>query len=337
MKARWLAACAVAALCVGGISTAAQAQSDSEALRRLEARIDALAKENASLKSRLSKVEAAPRAARTKQDQGYVGPIGKPGTDPTPQQVNAAREAFAADMPVAVKYAPPPRPACATFGGWNIGVHGGWASLDSRWVDRDAWVDNFGTDWALGTVSNQHGGATLGGQIGYLWQSGCTVFGFEIDGAWADLDETRIYDSSSGTGTALTLQHDLQWYGSARTRTGLIVDNLMLYVTGGLAYAKIDSTWTISDPSPVQTFNVSKDNRWGGVLGVGAEWAFNPNWSLRTEFLYYIFQEVHTSGTSTNGQFVNFDSQDSMWVTRIALNYRWGGGDYGKAPVQAKY
>lgn len=331
-----LAACAVAALCVGGISTGAQAQSDSEAMRRLEAKIDSLAKENATLKSRLTKVEAAPRAASAKKDQGYVGPIGNSSVNPTPQQVNAAREAYAADMPVAVKYAPPPRPACAQFGGWQIGINGGWASIDSRWVDRDAWVDNFTTDWALGTVSNQHGGVTIGGHLGYLWQSGCTVFGFEFDAAWADLERNKIYDSTGGgAGTVLTLNNDLQWYGSARTRTGLIVDNLMLYVTGGLAYAKIDNTWTINDPAGFQTFSAD-NSRWGGVLGLGAEWAFNANWSLRTEFLYYIFQEVHTNGvTVTNGQVVNFDSQDSMWVSRFALTYRWG--DYGKAPVMAKY
>ena len=306
-------------------------------MRRLEAKIDALAKENASLKSRLNKVEAQPRAARAKQEPGYVGPVGRPSGEPTPQQVQAARESFAADMPVVTKYAPPPRPACAQFGGWNVGLNVGWASIDSRWVDRDAWVDNFGTDWALGTVSNQHGGVTVGGHAGYLWQSGCTVWGFELDAAWADLDRTRVYDSSAGTGTALTLTNDLQWYGSLRTRTGLIVDNLLLYVTGGLAYAKIDNTWTINDPAAVQTF-AADDSRWGGVLGVGAEWAFNANWSVRTEFLYYIFKEVETSGVSTNGQAVSFDSQDSMWVTRFALTYRWGGGDYyGKAPVQAKY
>jgi outer membrane immunogenic protein len=136
----------------------------------------------------------------------------------------------------------------------------------------------------------------------------------------------------------LTLTNDVQWYGSLRSRTGLIVDNLLLYVTGGFAYAKIDNIWTINDPNTaptVESFS-AKDNRWGGVLGVGAEWAFNANWSIRTEFLYYIFKEVETSGFSQNAPGpVNFDSQDSMWVTRFAINYRFG--DYGKAPVAARY
>ena len=325
---RALTTCAVASLCLAAAVTPLHAESTDEALRRLEAKIDVLAKENSSLRARLSRVEAAPRTAKPKREQGYVGPIGKPSTDPTPQQIAAGHAANA--------YAPPAQPACAQFGGWNIGVNGGWASIDSRWVDRDAWVDNFSTDWALGTVSNQHGGATVGGHLGYLWQAGCTVFGFEVDAAWADLDNTKVYDSSGGTGTALTLTNDLQWYGSLRTRTGLIVDNLMLYMTGGLAYAKIDNTWTITDPNnPTQSF-AAKDKRWGGVLGGGAEWAFNSNWSLRTEVLYYIFKEVETSGfTVSNGQPVNFDSQDSMWVTRFALTYRFS--DYGKAPLMSKY
>jgi hypothetical protein len=85
-------------LAVAGLSSVAlvggaQAQTSDEAIKRLEAKIDALAKENMSLRTRLTRVEAAPRAAKPKQEQGYVGPIGKPSAEPTPQQIAAARAA----------------------------------------------------------------------------------------------------------------------------------------------------------------------------------------------------------------------------------------------------
>ena len=75
--------------------------------------------------------------------------------------------------------------------------------------------------------------------------------------------------------------------------------------------------------------------RWGGVVGVGTEWAINNNWSLKSEFLYMAFERdevnfvspVHNPGVNQR-----FESQDSVWVSRIGLNYRFGGG-----PVMAKY
>ncbi len=35
----------------------------------------------------------------------------------------------------------------------------------------------------------------------------------------------------------LAVSNNLQSFGTVRARTGVVVDNLMLYVTGGLAYA----------------------------------------------------------------------------------------------------
>ena len=42
--------------------------------------------------------------------------------------------------------------------------------------------------------------------------------------------------------------------------------------------------------------------------------------------LYARFTERTTNGISANGPGpVNFDTQDSLWVTRIGVNYRFGG------------
>ena len=94
---------AIACLTGAALAGNAHAQASDDAIRRLEAKIDALAQENAALRSRLTKVEAAPRVVRQKPEQTY--PAARSQTGPSPQQVAAAREAFAADMPV--KYAAP--------------------------------------------------------------------------------------------------------------------------------------------------------------------------------------------------------------------------------------
>lgn len=245
--------------------------------------------------------------------------------------VALASAASAADIAPAYKAPPPaPRPPCATFRGFYVGGNVGWAFHDKRWVDRDAWVDNFNTDWAIGSTNQTTGGVTGGVQAGYNWQRSCTVFGIETDFNWANLKDTRIYSPADAAGsTTLTLRDDLKWYGTVRTRTGVIVDDLLLYVTGGFAYARINHDFTVTDAGTVpaaESFS-AKSSRYGWTGGFGVEWAFANNWSLKSEVLYLRFNDVLTTGFSPNGpDRVRFDNIDSMWVTRVGINWRFGGG-----------
>jgi outer membrane immunogenic protein len=217
-------------------------------------------------------------------------------------------------------------PACAQFGGAYIGINGGWASHDKHWVDRDNWIDNFAFDFNSSNVSKTRDGATVGGQIGYNWQRRCTVLGIETDANWANLDGTEVLSPFAG-GTTLTLNDNVTWFGTTRLRAGVVVDNLMLYVTGGLAYAGIKHDFRIVDPGIPATERFSTDNsRWGAALGVGAEWLLAGNWTVKGEALYLKFEEDRTSGFSAAGnQTVHFDTQDSIWVARLGLNYKFGG------------
>jgi outer membrane immunogenic protein len=242
--------------------------------------------------------------------------------------------AGAADLRPAYKGAAPAsyQPRCAHFGGWYVGANLGWASLQNEWTDRDAWVDNFSTDWALGTAKTTKGGVAVGGQGGYNWQRNCTVFGIEVDGSWTDVDSTKFNTPTAGLGTKLTLNTKMDWVSTIRTRTGIVVDDVLLYVTGGFAFANIKQSWTVVDTNNnnlTESFSSDK-NRWGGVFGVGAEWAWTANWSLRTEALYMIFKEETVTGISPagGGQAVSFDLNNNVFVARAAVNYRFGGPGY---------
>jgi outer membrane immunogenic protein len=317
----------------------AQAQTSDDSMKRLEARLDALAKENASLRTRLTRVEAQPRAAKPKQEQGYIGPVGKPSGDPTPQQIAAARDAQAADMSVAVKYAPPPPPRCAQFGGWYVGAQGGWAYRDQKWSDRDG-LGTFIDDDLNGNFTSTNDGFVGGATAGWNWQSGCTVFGVEADWSWASLKISEFNTDGESAADTASIENRMRWFGTARTRAGVVVDNLMLYVTGGLAFANFKNQWTFVDGGQATgTFN-SSSTKLGWTAGVGTEWAFAPNWTLKSEFLYMRFEKdtltaVGDGVIGRTSQVYRFDSEDSVWVTRIGVNYRFG--DYGKAPVMAKY
>ncbi len=109
---------------------------------------------------------------------------------------------------------------------------------------------------------------------------------------------------------------------------------MLLYATGGLAYASIKWSATLNNilaGGPVSETFGRIDLRWGGVAGVGAEMALRGNWSFKTEALYIRFTDAESTFTSAfaaangNPTSKSFHNQDALWVARMGLNYRWGG------------
>jgi outer membrane immunogenic protein len=332
MKAAALATCAVATFGLVAIANTAEAQSNEEILRRLEAKIDSLSKENASLRSRMNKLEG-PRAASASAT---------PPTTATGTLVpSAAREAYAANMPV--KAYPAPRPGCAQFGGWYVGGNVGWGVYDTAFSDRDGLSKTL-DDGLTSNVNARNHGFVGGAQGGYNWQSGCTVLGIETDWSWSGLKTSELnLDGDQPTADTLNVENRLRWFGTTRARAGVVVDNLLLYVTGGLAYANFRRNYAYFQDGPAHTNVFSSDNtKLGWAAGAGAEWALANNWTLRGEFLYMGFEQDRVTaagdgiGIGAAGVSYRLDSQDSLWVSRIGLNYRFGG-DAGKGPVVARY
>jgi outer membrane immunogenic protein len=332
MIAAALATCAVATFGLVAIANTAEAQSNEEILRRLEAKIDSLSKENASLRSRMNKLEG-PRAASA----SATPPTTATGT-PVP---SAAREAYAANMPV--KAYPAPRPGCAQFGGWYVGGNVGWGVYDTAFSDRDGLSKTL-DDGLTSNVNARNHGFVGGAQGGYNWQSGCTVLGIETDWSWSGLKTSELnLDGDQPTADTLNVENRLRWFGTTRARAGVVVDNLLLYVTGGLAYANFRRNYAYFQDGPAHTNVFSSDNtKLGWAAGAGAEWALANNWTLRGEFLYMGFEQDRVTaagdgiGIGAAGVSYRLDSQDSLWVSRIGLNYRFGG-DAGKGPVVARY
>jgi outer membrane immunogenic protein len=225
------------------------------------------------------------------------------------------------------------RAGCANFGGFYVGAQAGFAGYSNTWND----LDRFGPQTIDGLpleVSQTGRGALAGAQAGYNWQSGCTVFGIESDWAWTSAKASTVL-SDGDSFPPETTDHviptsKLRWFGTTRIRTGVVVDNLLLYVTGGLAYANIkrDALYFEDDgDTSTETFSRSK-TKFGWTAGVGTEWAINHNWSLKTEALYMQFEKDQTTYTSqilSEGTQFRLKNEDSVWVARIGLNYRFGG------------
>jgi outer membrane immunogenic protein len=121
-------------------------------------------------------------------------------------------------------------------------------------------------------------GFGAGVYLGYSWEAAPWVFG--IEGA---LEVTNLSGSKAFGGNALNFSSNVQ--GSVRGRIGYpIEDNLLLYLDAGLAFANGQANATLFGTAYSATASHT-----GGTVGVGLEYAFAPNWSLRGELQYTSF------------------------------------------------
>jgi outer membrane immunogenic protein len=247
----------------------------------------------------------------------------------------AASPALAADM--AVKARPMPC-ACECyakqFDGWYVGVSGGGAKHIANRTDQDDFLP-FGT----GTRVLEKWGGIVGGQIGVNWAKCNTIWGFEVDGSWAWARNTlRLVPNDAPPGFDFELRTRFDSIFTARVRTGIAADNLLLYITGGLAAARFRTEYFAQIPG-VDGFTTSaniSEWRWGWVAGFGTEWAWSPNVSIKSEVLYANFADRERTEQIQVDPGIFFPSSfthsDAVWISRVGLNYRWGG-----APVAARY
>jgi opacity protein-like surface antigen len=225
-----------------------------------------------------------------------------------------ARAAYAAAMPV--KSAASYNPCGLTrFNGGYVGGNFGTIAYTAETND----LDGFLTDNSNYTATDL--AWTAGAQVGYDWQSCNRVFGIVADWNWTNA-KTETLDNPNNPGDNNSTRKKMDWFATLRGRAGLAVNDSLVYVTGGVAAAKIATT--ISDPP--DTFDTSK-TRWGLVGGVGAEFALWNNWSVNTEILYLQFAKQSETFADTGGTLFAFDLHDSAWVSRVGLNYRWGGAN----------
>jgi outer membrane immunogenic protein len=137
------------------------------------------------------------------------------------------------------------------------------------------------------------------------------VVGLEGDISWTNKDETRK-----------------TWITTARLRFGYTWDRTLVYATGGLAAANVQSTVTI----PVLGFPISNgawsDSRtlFGWTAGGGIEYVFMNNCSLKAEYLYVRLENrpmtfLQTPVAAVPRIGLNLDNN----IVRVGLNWRYGG------------
>jgi outer membrane immunogenic protein len=238
--------------------------------------------------------------------------------------VGIAAPASAADM--AVKAPPPaPLPVIYNWSGFYIGGNGGWGQNHNCWDFLDV------AGVAVASGCRDRSGGLIGGQIGYRWQANQWVFGLEAQGDWADLSNQRV----SLINPAFSTRTTTDGIGLFTGQIGYAWNAALLYVKGGAAVTS-NRFSILTTINGVELASASA-TRWGGVVGVGFEYGFAPNWSVGLEYDHLFMGDANNSFSIVNpinAAFINNRITQDVDMVTLRINYRFGG--YG-APVAARY
>src|SRR5581483_9134508 len=240
--------------------------------------------------------------------------------------------ASAADMAVKA----PPRPVIApiyNWGGFYVGLNGGGGSSHKCWDLVN--LAGFGPVVpSLPEGCHDATGGTIGGQIGYRWQTSNWVFGVEGQGNWANFDGNNL-NLQDGIPpfffrAGLTDRSRIDSFGMITGQIGYAWNNLLGYVKGGAAvvHDRYD-TYIAVIGTPIDS---ASENRWGGVVGVGFEFGFAPHWSVAFEYDHMFLGSQDVSAYTPTGVFSATDHiRQDVDIGTVRVNYHFGG------PVVAKY
>jgi opacity protein-like surface antigen/outer membrane receptor protein involved in Fe transport len=226
-----------------------------------------------------------------------------------------------------------------TWAGFYIGGNAGYGT--SRFNTDMLYSDGLGNQLTATSFSTKHDGALGGGQVGYNWQYGMWVAGFETDIAFEHYRTATAFICAGAICNPLTgfdapvfliQQHNLDWFGTVRGRLGAAVTpDALAYVTGGLAYGEIEHTGILygSDGVTVNdTSNTYSDRalRAGWAAGAGFEARLAGNVTAKIEYLHIDFG--YDKGLALFPQnatpiAVNFNSRITENLVRVGLNYKF--------------
>jgi outer membrane immunogenic protein len=233
----------------------------------------------------------------------------------------AAAPASAADLAARpyTKAPPPMVQAIYDWSGFYIGINGGGGSSHKCW------------DLVTGNVSTPEGchdatGGTVGGQIGYRWQSSSWVFGVEGQGNWADFKGSNV----NLTNTLLRDTSKIDSFGLITGQVGYAWNSALFYVKGGGAVVGDRYNTTVIATNALN--DSANQTRWGGTVGAGLEFGFAPNWSVGVEYDHMFLGRKTVNFTTPAGAASTTESiRQDVDMGLVRLNYRFGG------PIIAKY
>lgn len=174
--------------------------------------------------------------------------------------LGAAGSAAAADLGYGMKdQAAYPALWQGRYFGFNIGTSG--TGVDVKGTGEHDKFDISGTGFSGGIL------------VGYNFRNGPWVGGIEADFNGAAFEDSK---NLTGLGKVTLSSHG---YGSLRVRGGYAWDSVLLYATGGIGFTEYNLKSSLGGDEGLIMATP--------VVGIGAEFAIDQNWTARAEALAF--------------------------------------------------
>jgi outer membrane immunogenic protein len=186
-----------------------------------------------------------------------------------------------------------------------------------------------------------------GGHVGLNWQFSSLVVGAEGD--WqsvhsrqsfcrqTDFTSTACVDGNGNDRGFASAGGELGPVATARGRLGWAMDRLMIYGTGGAAFAKVKSSEGLScsndgcggNGNQLVTAASSSTGKTGWVIGAGFEWMFTQNVIVRGEYQHIDLGSVTSTLTPVNpdcnGCSFSATQKVNLDILRAGVSFKFGG------------
>ena len=216
--------------------------------------------------------------------------------------------AMAADVKVA------PAPASSyNWDGFHIGALGTYGWAQSHHCDAVNCPDNPVPDSGPTVNGTGFGG---GAEVGFDKTFNNVLLGVEADYSFIGINgsaPSQVTPSYGCVGNCIT---NVTGLGTARLRVGLPLNNILPYLTGGLAISSVHGQ--------LGTLGGSDTTFVNATAGAGVEFGVTPNISLKAEYLH-IFDNGQRfiflpTGCVAPGCSINHYSDD---LARVGINFRF--------------
>jgi outer membrane immunogenic protein len=244
---------------------------------------------------------------------------------------------------------PPPPVPIFTWTGLYAGLQVGYA-----WDHDPVTVSNFApavvvdgvvlvpSSFLVDQLSTNPSGVIGGAHLGYLKQINQWVIGVEgsVDGTSVNSSHVgSLFGAASLLGNVPILG---SWntssavQGSIRAQLGVAFDRVLLYATGGAAFAGIEKSYTTSVPVFI-TESVTQ-TRSGWTVGGGLAYAVTNNWSIRAEYRYSDFGHlIDYPFAALISPFGLLSVQHHLTQNQVQFGISYKFDTMAPVPVVAKY
>lgn len=169
---------------------------------------------------------------------------------------------------------------------------------------------------AIPSSSAEASGFFGGLQMGYNFQVGSAVYGFEADFGGLDASGSKVLVDPANPSRTLIISGTGGFYGDLTGRVGYVYEHALIYAKGGFA-------WFTGNVNVADSYDGIFQNSGtftGWTLGGGVEYLLSPQWTVKVEYLYFDFgnNTFGCCGSTAGGR---FDESLTSNTIKVGFNY----------------